>query len=430
MKKIILLVISVLLAINVWAQSQLSSELKRVVTVLASDSLKGRRAGSVYDSKAAKFVTDFFLKNGIEVLYPNGGQDFSYIVSNGDTLYSRNVLAIVEGSDSILKNEYIVVGAHFDHLGSYNLKVNGKDSVAVFPGADDNASGVASLMMLSKMISERSYLFKRSVIFAAFGAEENGMTGSWYFVNRAFREIGKVGYMVNLDMVGRSGGENYFRAYTVVPNIELNDLFAKLSNRTFTIYPKISTGDYFPSDHQPFASAGIPVTLFTTGLHNDYHTVRDTPEKLDYSQMEAICEYVFDMVRAVSDKDKMLRRGLLSDETEKDPAKKIYSLSEVDTRPRYINGNEKDFLNNWVYKYVKYPEEALKLGVQGRVVLEFVIEKDGSISEVDVMESAGQILDDEAVKVIKASPKWKPARIKSEPVRCRLSVPVEFRLRR
>ncbi len=430
MRKTVILVIAIILSVQISAQPSIRGDLKKYVDVLTSDSLNGRKAGSVFELKTAGFINRTFTGNGVELLYRADGQDFSFITGKKDTTYSRNIVGVVEGYDPVLKNEYIVIGAHFDHLGSYSMKVNGKDSLQIYRGADDNASGVACMLGLAKMIAAQKFLFKRSVLFVAFGAEEAGMTGSWYFVNRAFGQVAKIDYMVNLDMVGRSGGNNFLRAYTVIPDVEQNDFFNLMSNNIYRVYPKVFNTDYFPSDHQPFASAGIPVTLFTTGLHTDYHTIKDTPDKLDYDQMDAICEYVFDLVRAVSDRDKMLRRNVLSNSPNIDPSKKIYSLSEVEKRPTYVHGDEKDFLKNWVYKYLKYPESAVKSGLQGKVTVEFVIEKDGSVSDVKVLESAGESLDEEAVKVIMASPKWKPARVNGEPVRSRLSLPIEFRLRR
>lgn len=432
MKRLLSLTICITISVQIFAQilSPVQASLKKNVEVLTSDSLMGRGSGTLFESRAAKYVTGKLAEAGAEILYPGTGQDFSFI-SGKDTLRSGNVLAIVEGIDSVLKNEYILIAAHYDHLGRYVMKVNGRDSLVFFPGADDNASGIACMINLAKMISDNSYLFRRSVIFAAFGAEENGMKGSWYFANRAFREMPKLAYVVNLDMVGRSGGDNYLRAYTVVPNAELSSIFTMLADRTYRVYPKVFDTDYFPSDHQPFASKGIPVTLVTTGIHSDYHTLRDTPDKLDYKGMEAICEYVFDLVRAVSDRDKMLRRGVLSDDDKSiDPKNRIYSLTEVQKRAMFGNGDEKSFLENWVYKYIKYPEDALNSGLQGRCIVEFVVEKSGSVTDVQIVESAGASLDDEAVKVIKASPKWKPAKINGTPVRSRLSLPVEFRLRR
>ena len=430
MKKTALFLFAVALSIQVSAQPSIINDLKTFTKVLTADSLKGRKSGSEFEKRTADFISRIFTQNGVELLYPAEGQDFSFVSGKGDTIYSRNIVGIVEGYDPVLKNEYIVIGAHYDHLGSYFMNINGKDSLQIFRGADDNASGVACMMGIAKMAAAQKFLFKRSLLFVAFGAEEVGMTGSWYFVNRAFGQISKVDYMVNLDMVGRSGGENFLRAYTVVPDVQQNEIFNRMSENIYKVYPKVFNYDYFPSDHQPFASAGIPVALFTTGLHSDYHTLKDLSDKLDYAQMESVCEYVFDLVRSVSDREKMLRRNVLSADQDSDPAKKIYSMSEVQKRPTFLRGDEKDFLKNWVYKYVKYPEYALKAGIQGRVVLEFVIEKDGSVSQVDVIESVDSSLDDEAVRVVKASPKWKAAIISGKPVRSRVSIPIEFRLKR
>ena len=107
----------------------------------------------------------------------------------------------------------------------------------------------------------------------------------------------------------------------------------------------------------------------------------------------------------------------------------VVSYYECDQRPTFLGTSEpSQFLEKWVYQYLRYPEKAVRDGVQGRVVVEFVIEKDGKVSDVRVIKGVSEELDAEAVKVISASPKWKPGRVRGEKVRTTLSLPVEFRL--
>lgn len=426
-----LLLAALLLApASLFSQTEIQDALKRHVNVLTADSLMGRRGGSEGEKKAADYISKRMQEYGLTLFFPGEGQDFSFVSTKGDTIYSRNILGIVEGSDKNLKNEYIVVGAHMDHLGFETIKYNGKDSVMIYRGADDNASGVACMLEIAKMVSERRILFKRSVIFVAFGAEESGMTGSWYFVNRAFKQKEKIHFMLNLDMVGRSSGLNRPTLYTVLPNIELSDVYNQLKTKTLVLDPLFSNRDYFPSDHQPFSQSGIPVTLITTGLHREYHSLKDTPSLLDYKQMEDICDYAFAMLQTVSDRFGMLRRTAFATDQDKSVETGIFSISEVTSRPQFLHGDERQFLKRWVYANMKYPVEAIKEGIQGRVIVEVIIEKNGEVGDVSVLESADLLLAQEAVRVVKASPKWKPAKIGTQPVRTRISIPIEFRLKR
>ena len=155
------------------------------VTYLSSDSLEGRMAGSPGEAAAAEYMYDCLYEAGVMMLTPRTGQDFS-IVTEGDTVYSRNVVGIVEGYDEVLKNQYIVIGANLDHIGSNVLTVDGNPVRQIFPGANDNASGIASIIEVARRVASSSFFFRRSIVFVGFGAKEQGMAGSWYFANRAF----------------------------------------------------------------------------------------------------------------------------------------------------------------------------------------------------------------------------------------------------
>ena len=119
------------------AQDSFEIALQNHVKELSSEKYKGRPAGSPSEAKVAARVSACFKENGLELLYPGGFQDFSYVdEATGDTLYSQNVVAVIPGYDPALRDEYIVIGAHYDHLGTHTLRVNGKDSMCVYPGAD------------------------------------------------------------------------------------------------------------------------------------------------------------------------------------------------------------------------------------------------------------------------------------------------------
>jgi len=300
-------------SLELFSQDEIESQLRKHVNALTADSLMGRSVGSKGESIASDYIYKVFREAGITNLYTKSGQDFSFVSDKGDTVYSKNVVAIIEGYDPLLKNEFVLIGAHYDHLGFNKIKIDGKDTFQIYSGADDNASGVATLLEVAKQIKNEAFNFKRSVIIAAFGAEEAGLMGSWYFVNRAFNYTDKIGLMINLDMVGRSGGDNFPRVYTVLPGVELSTMLKDISDLPAMISPKIYSNDYFPSDHQPFSSKGIPVALITTGNHRDYHTIKDLPENLDYKTMAEISRYVFELAKSSANLGKPFPKTALAD---------------------------------------------------------------------------------------------------------------------
>lgn len=434
MRRIHLLLLSALLVLPcaVRAQSIDSVEinLKRNVAYLTDSARLGRKAGSAQELDVARYLHNQLEKAGVFMLSPEDGEDF-YLTVQGDTIHSRNVIGVVEGYDPKLKNEYVVIGAHYDHLGTSYLKRDGEDQLQIFFGADDNASGVATLVEVAKQVAAQHYVFRRSVIFALFGAEELGMVGSWYFLNRSFSEVENIVAMINLDMVGRSGRDNRLQVYTADANIELMGIINTLSGRALSIAPQYTPTDYFPSDHRLFYEKGIPVALFTSGVHRDYHTVRDTPDKLDYKQMESLVEYVFAMAQVLSDRDGRIRAASSKRTMEEAPDKgeeRVYTQEVVDKRASFLHGTEEQFLNRWVYEYLKYPESAIRNGVEGKVVVEFVVDAKGKVRDVEIVKGVDEELDAQVVKVISASPKWKPAQIKGREVSVKISLPVEFRL--
>ncbi len=414
-----------------FSQSEAVRRMTESVKILTADSLGGRATGTIYEQKTAAYIQKEFEKRGITLLYPSPGQDFSLIVGSGDTIKSQNVVAIVEGWDKVLKDEYIVVGAHYDHLGKSSITVNGRDSTIIYRGADDNASGIAVMLEVASMIRESAFQLKRSVMFVAFGAEERGMVGSWYFANRAFAHINKISLMVNLDMVGRGLNRDKVSAYTVVPHTQLITMLRDVSDLPLMITPQIHATDYFPSDHQVFASKGIPTVLLTTQIHRDYHTPKDTPDKLNFSLMEEIANYVYNLVKSSANTESMLERTVFANDSVKTlDSKRVYNRNQVDKVASFMKGDETKFLNSWIYRYLKYPTSAIDKGIQGRVIVSFIVERDGEVSNVEIEKSIDEELDAQVVKVVKASPKWKPAVLKGEPVRSKISLPVEFRLRR
>ena len=401
--------------------------LRSHVEALCNWDMEGRAAGTEGEREAAAYVYRALSDAGVVMLTDARGQDFK-IAQDGDSLSSCNIVGIVEGSDPSLREEYIVVGAHIDHLGTHTLTIDGEPVVQVFPGADANASGVAVMLELARLVNEYKGLFPRSIIFVGFGAGEKGVAGSWYFVNRAFEQIRSVRAMVDLDMLGRSGEAARFRYFSQMDPSECRRILEQTREEPVVTWPELMQQTIPSSDYLPFYERNIPVFLFTSGVSREYRTIRDVPGLLDYEAMEARCNYLYHFLRVLSSREVIREIGAdVAAEVKKD-AEKVYAVSECDVRPQFFHSNERHFLQSWVYKYLKYPRQAIEQNIKGQVLVSFIVEADGSVTNVKVEHGVHELLDDEAVRVVSVSPKWIPGQIRGVKVRTRMVIPVEFRL--
>lgn len=402
------------------------SSLKAHVRELSAAHLEGRKAGSEGEKAAAEYVASMFTKYGVDMITPTSGEVFGVKKENGDTLTSRNVIGFVQGYDKDLRDHYVVVGARLDNLGTMTMTVDGKPVDRVYYGANGNASGLSMLVELARMVQTNSMLFRRSVLFVAFGASSETYAGSWYFLNRSFSDAEKIDAMINLDMLGT--GYNGFYAYTA-SNAELDAILRMLSGELQPVLPEIVTAEVYPSDHRAFYDREIPSVHFTTGRYPEHNTDRDTQSVIDYEMMEKELEYLYNFTVALANTGSELAFRNSEATSREAFHGDAYGFNEVDQRPMFLNSADpSQFLEKWVYQYLKYPEKAVIEGVQGRVMVAFVIEKDGKVSDVRVVKSVSPELDAEAVKVVSASPKWKPGRLAGEKVRTSMTIPVEFRL--
>ena len=424
----VLALVLALSGINAGAQN-LDSMLVRMeenVRHIVAEGYNGRKAGTVDEKAVAEYLYGQLEKMGVAMLTPLEGDDF-FMVQGADTIHSRNVVGVIEGYDPQLKNEYVVIGAHYDHIGTGMTVQDGAGQVQVYPGADDNASGVAALLEVAREISLQHFMFRRSVIIAFFGGNELGTAGSWYFLNRSFPQVENIVAMINLDMVGRSGRENRMQVFVAGANRELVGLNRQLSGRALSLAPEYTPIDYVASDHRNFYEKGIPSVLFTTGMHRDYHTMRDTPDKLDYPQMGRLVEYVYAMAQTIADKDERVGKAG-SDALSGSGKDKVYVPATVDKMATFLHGGVEKFLERWVYEYIKYPDSAVRNGISGTVIAEFIVDEKGKVRDVQVVRGLDDEIDAQVVKVISASPKWKPAILQDKPVSVKISVPVEFKL--
>ena len=440
MKKIfvLMLFLSLIPAVNAGAQfregasyqelydSETVTTMKSHIRTLSSAMLEGRKAGSEGEKMAAEYVEETLKSYGVDVLSPKGGETFGLRKENGDTLTSRNVVAYVPGYDKNLRDRYIVVGARLDNLGSMTMTIDGRPVEKILAGANGNASGLALMLELARMVQTNSVLFRRSVIFVAFGASTETFAGSWYFLNRSFADVDNIDAMINLDMLGT--GYKGFYAYTS-SNADMNALIKSLTVDLQPVQPEVTAAEPYPSDHSAFYSKEIPSVMFTTGRYPEHNTERDTEKILDYEMMERELEYLYNFTLALANTNSQLAfkpsdvplRGKNFDD--------VISFYECDQRPVFLNSADPvQFLNRWVYQYLKYPEKAVAEGIQGRVMVDFVIGKDGKISDVRIVKGLSPEIDAEVLKVVSASPKWKPGKVNGEKVRASLTLPVEFKL--
>jgi len=193
----------------------------------------------------------------------------------------RNVIASARGSDSKLRNEWIVIGAHYDHLGlgDPNHSLSKDDVGKIHHGADDNASGTAGLLELGRLIGRNKQAFKRSVLLMAFAGEELGLFGSSHFVNSPTVPISSINAMLNMDMIGRLAS----RPLNVMGTGKSPDFPAWIdeANKGIGLTLTLSNGGHEGSDHISFNGKRIPTLFFFSGLHSDYHRPTDTADKID-----------------------------------------------------------------------------------------------------------------------------------------------------
>jgi len=237
--------------------------------------------------------------------------------------HAENIIGILEGTDPVLKNEYVVISAHLDHTGFAATPTPDGDNIN--NGADDDGSGSAGLMALAHAYADgaaKGIRPKRSMMFVWLAGEEKGLWGSQYITQYPFLDLSKVVTDLNMDMIGRTKGPGFTDSdashvlvnpneiLLVGPNISSDDLektietvndgYLKMTlNHFYDVTAPDATHDnlgpqprgqriFYRSDHYNFAKMGIPIAFFTTGLHPDYHRPSDTPDKIDYKQMQTV----------------------------------------------------------------------------------------------------------------------------------------------
>ena len=405
--------------------SEVVTALKEHVSVIASAEADGRRAGSEGEAFAAEYVGKTLSSYGIELITPEAGEAFGVVTESGDTLTSHNVAAFIQGVDNSLNDKYIVIGARLDNLGSDTFLVDGEPVHRIYYGANGNASGLAMMLELAKMLRTSRLSLRRSILLVAFGASREKLAGSWYFLNRSFSDAGKIDAMVNLDMLGM--GTDGFYAYTS-SNADMNMTLSSMKGEILPVSPELTAIEPYPSDHMAFYDKEIPSVMFTTGRYPEHDTGRDTPSILDYGMMEKELEFIYNYVVVLSGAPRPLFRPDVTSSASPTDGK-VISFNDIDVRPTFMGSSDPSvFMEKWVYQYLKYPKEAIEAGNQGRVIVDFVVDASGNVKDVKVSRGVSPALDEEALRIVSASPKWKPGRHRGKKVSTSITIAIEFRL--
>ncbi|MGK7369987.1 MAG: M28 family peptidase [Candidatus Halalkalibacterium sp. M3_1C_030] len=280
------------------------------ITFLASDKLEGRETGTAGEAIAAGYIANHFERFG---LIPAGDEKtyFQEFRVNMSTLnnphrrdttrgpfpdeerIARNVAAIIEGS--IEPETYIIIGAHYDHLGTGKFgSLYNRDTTSIHNGADDNASGTAGLLELAHYFSENPP--QRSLLFIAFSGEEMGLLGSAHFAESPTIPLGKSIAMINMDMIGRLNN-NELLIFGTGSSPGWNDVIeaANTDSLTITTIPD-GTG---ASDHTSFYNRNIPVLHYFTDTHADYHRPSDDTEYINTEGEDKVLEHVKRVITAL-----------------------------------------------------------------------------------------------------------------------------------
>jgi aminopeptidase YwaD len=302
----VLLIIYFTLAAPLNAQDQVKlnlttpEQLKKHVYYLASDSLLGRGFGTPQGIQAAGYIAGQFRKAGLEPL--NGSYLHPFVYRKGIlNITGNNVVGVIPGSDPALKDEYIVLGAHFDHLG---WKIEGRDTV-VYNGADDNASGSAAIIEIGRNLAESRSSLGRSVAIVAFDGEESGLVGSGFFLQDSVLPPCKIKLMFSLDMVGMLEA-NHGVDLKGIKMVDDPELFTVELAKKYGITVTKANGRLEQrTDTAPFGKAGIPAVSVFTGLKSPYHKPEDDADKLDYEGIARVTNYMTDATLQLSSAGKI-----------------------------------------------------------------------------------------------------------------------------
>ena len=300
---------------------------------LASDGLKGRMAGTKGDKLAKDYIVSHFTNAGLPAKRTVEVQEHYVRPSrmSKEKVLTYNIIGILPGNDPILKDEYVVIGGHYDSTKNPTFSRNTLFD-RISNGADDNASGTAmTLELFEKYASLNNH--KRTLVFILFGGEELGLLGSKYYTDNPTIQLDKVQLMVNLDMIGRLDDEKnvYLGGVPTAKDLDkIIDSFSVDSSLNVISYDHSVSGIqslFSRSDHYNFYKNDIPSLFFFTGIHPDYHTPRDEIDKVNFDGLKLISNLVDTVVaEAANRSEKFEFKPLPAEENEQPPMKMEVTL--------------------------------------------------------------------------------------------------------
>lgn len=353
MKRIFFILLIAASAIAGAQEAGLTQRLEEHVTLLASDSLAGRAFGFEEKEMAVSYITAEFQKAGFAPGFERYIQNFDH-KSGLYKARGKNIIGVIPGSEPSLSKEIIVIGAHYDHMG---YKGTGEEKV-IYNGADDNASGVASIIEIGKILMEHKSLLKRSIILVAFDGEEDGLHGSEFLAESFGDDITTVKAMFSLDMVGmysKYGGVGLHGFNSLTGGKELALKVAELNG---VKVKSTSGGIEMRTDTWSFGVRGVPSFYVSTGLLSPYHKPEDDSDLLDYPGMSKMVEFV-----------SALAQGLASEEV-LEPNNSFITKA---TDPKFLAGFKFGYGNsNHVYRDEFYDSKSL-MALEAGMVVQFKI---------------------------------------------------------
>ncbi len=270
--------------------------LESIIEFLASDDMEGRETGTRGEKMAANFIETMMQYNGIK----GGGENDHYFQSfkvvrrnphephaDGKEINGLNVLGFIDKN----AEKTIVLGAHYDHLGygpEGSLYVG---EPMIHNGADDNASGVAGLLELGRVLKDKK--LNHNILLLAFSGEEKGLLGSNFFTKNPTIDLDEISFMVNMDMIGRLNEENKLAIYGAGTTNSFRPVIDEMEH-DFQL--KIEDSGSGPSDHASFYYSDVPVLSFFTGQHEDYHKPSDDEHLINYDGLISILDYILELI--------------------------------------------------------------------------------------------------------------------------------------
>jgi Peptidase family M28/PDZ domain len=274
-------------------ESVTAEELRIHAELLADDTLEGREAGSRGGQAAANYLTKEFARQGLTA----AGESQSYFQGfNGSC---RNILGMLEGSDPKLKEQVILLGAHYDHVG-YGRKGNSFGPIGyIHNGADDNASGVSGLLEIIDAVKRLPTPPKRSILFVLWDAEETGLIGSRHWISQPTVPLGRIALCLNIDMIGRLKNQRLevYGTRTLAGSRQALSEANSAADLTLDFNWNVKAD----SDHHPFFAQGIPFLMLHTGLHENYHRPSDDANLLNLEGMRQVTRLMLQTLLGYAD---------------------------------------------------------------------------------------------------------------------------------